>query len=147
MWTGKSTTQYFCLMSNSIVATTDVWQWYLRTQTQCTCWGNGEQTLKAGITSFRRDHFGATYFVAVRLLHKSFRRQFGAVWQFTYLGFGLVLVKNTEYWRRKGPRRKGPRRNGRAEKSWTLKSHALRQLPERQRFRVCLKIGRLYHYS
>ena len=32
-----------------------------------------------GITSFRCDHFGATYFIAVRFLHKLFRRQFGAL--------------------------------------------------------------------
>ena len=32
-------------------------------------------------------------------------------------GFGLVLVKSTEYWCRKGPHR-----NGRVEKSWTLSS-------------------------
>ena len=39
----------------------------------------------------RRDHFGATYFVALRFLHRSFRQQFGALWQFTYLGFELGL--------------------------------------------------------
>ena len=44
-----------------------------------------------GITSFPCDHFGATYFVAVRFLYRSFRRHFGALWQFTYLGFGLGL--------------------------------------------------------
>ena len=64
-----------------------------------------------GIALFQRNHFGATYFVAGRFLHRSFRRQFGALLQFTYLGLGLV--KSTEYWRRKGPRR-----NGCAEKSW-----------------------------
>ena len=39
---------------------------------------------------FSADLFGATYFVA-GLFHRSFRRQFGALWQFSYLGFGLGL--------------------------------------------------------
>ena len=32
-----------------------------------------------GITSFRRNHFGATYFIARRFLHRSFWRQFDAL--------------------------------------------------------------------
>ena len=43
------------------------------------------------VRPFRRDDFGATNFVDVRFLQRSFRRQFGALWQFTYLGFGLGL--------------------------------------------------------
>ena len=43
--------------------------------------------------SFWRNHFGATYFVAGPFQHRSFRRQFGALWQFSYLEFGLKLVK------------------------------------------------------
>ena len=31
------------------------------------------------VRPFRHNHFGATYFVAVRFLHRSFRRQFGAL--------------------------------------------------------------------
>ena len=59
---------------------------------------------QAGITSFWCDHFGATYFVAGRFRHRSFRLQFGALWQFSYLGlglgsgvgFGLGLVKKNQ---------------------------------------------------
>ena len=35
---------------------------------------------------FGADHFGSTYFVAGPFRHRSFRRQFGALWQFSYLG-------------------------------------------------------------
>ena len=50
---------------------------------------------------FWSDHFGTTYFIAGCFWHRSFRRQFGALRQFSYLqlglgsglGFGLGLVK------------------------------------------------------
>ena len=79
----------------------------------------------AGITSFRCDHFGATisarpflhnhfgatYFVAVRFLHKSFRRQFGALWQFTYLGLGLGVSVSKKH-RLLVPKRAAPKSRG-----------------------------------
>ena len=37
------------------------------------------QTFCNGILSFRCDHFGATYFIAARFLHRSFRCQFAAL--------------------------------------------------------------------
>ena len=56
------------------------------------------RNLKTGlneITSFCCDHFGATYFVVGCFRYRSFQRQFGALWQFSYLrlGFELGLVK------------------------------------------------------
>ena len=48
--------------------------------------------------------FGATISAPpISLPYVFCTNRFGAVWQFTYLGFGfgLVLVKSTEYWRRK----------------------------------------------
>ena len=57
--------------------------------------------------------FGATYFVAVRFLHRSFRRQFGALWQFTYLGFGLGLwVCVSKKHRILAPKRAAPKSRG-----------------------------------
>ena len=68
------------------------------------------QTKNSGITSFRCDHFGATYFIAERFLHKSFRRQFGAPWQFTYLGFGLGFwVSVSKKHRILAPKSRGPK--------------------------------------
>ena len=65
-----------------------------------------------GITSFRCDHFGTTYFIAERFLHKSFWRQFGALGQFTYLGFGLGLWVSKKHIilapKRAAPKSRGP---------------------------------------
>ena len=61
-------------------------------------------TVYIEISSFRCDHFDATYFVVGHFLRRSFQHQFGALRQFGYLGLGLRfgLVKKQ---RTLGPKR------------------------------------------